>query len=94
MLKSVEHLAIFAQDSTSLARWYCDTLGFETVVALEDNDPRALGRCFTEQWQVKYRAAPSPIHDAVHDWISEGRHAGARPTRGQKVSEHGDEYLR
>jgi catechol 2,3-dioxygenase-like lactoylglutathione lyase family enzyme len=36
MLKSVEHLAIFAQDSTSLARWYCDTLGFETVVALED----------------------------------------------------------
>ena len=36
MLKSVEHLVIFAQDSTSLARWYCDTLGFETVVALED----------------------------------------------------------
>ncbi len=36
MIKSIEHIAIFASDPKSLAQWYCDTLGFGTLVSKED----------------------------------------------------------
>jgi catechol 2,3-dioxygenase-like lactoylglutathione lyase family enzyme len=32
MIRAVEHIAIAAQDTGGLARWYCDTLGFRAVV--------------------------------------------------------------
>lgn len=35
MINFVEHIAIAASDPGVLARWYCDTLGFEIVVASE-----------------------------------------------------------
>jgi glyoxylase I family protein len=31
VIKAIEHIAIVAADPPSLARWYCDTLGFETA---------------------------------------------------------------
>ena len=35
MISFIEHIAIAASDPGALARWYCDTLGFEIVVASE-----------------------------------------------------------
>src|SRR4051794_40821509 len=32
MIRAVEHIAIAAKDTGTLARWYCDTLGFRVVV--------------------------------------------------------------
>ena len=32
MIRAIEHIAIAAQDTAALARWYCDTLGFKVVV--------------------------------------------------------------
>ncbi len=32
MIRAIEHVAIAAQDTAALARWYCDTLGFKVVV--------------------------------------------------------------
>lgn len=37
MVKSIEHVAIYARDSKLLAEWYVDTLGFEIVVAKNGN---------------------------------------------------------
>ena len=37
MIKAIEHIAIFSADSKALARWYCDTLGFELALASEEN---------------------------------------------------------
>lgn len=31
MFKGIEHLAIAAQDTTALCKWYCDTFGFQVV---------------------------------------------------------------
>ncbi len=37
MIKAIEHIAIVAADPAPLARWYCDTLGFEIANASEEN---------------------------------------------------------
>ena len=33
MIKTIEHIAIVAADPATLARWYCDTLGFKIILA-------------------------------------------------------------
>jgi len=35
MITALEHLAIASDDSASLARWYCEVLGFKMVYASE-----------------------------------------------------------
>ena len=35
MITSVEHLALAASDPAALARWYCETLGFEEAATFE-----------------------------------------------------------
>ena len=37
MIRSIEHVAIVAADSKSLARWYCDVLGFEMILENEES---------------------------------------------------------
>ena len=37
MITSIEHLAIAASDPAALARWYCETLGFEEAAAFESD---------------------------------------------------------
>jgi len=37
MIKTIEHVGIFATDSKSLADWYVDTLDFKVVVAKNGN---------------------------------------------------------
>ena len=37
MIKAIEHIAVVAADPTLLARWYCDTLGFEIAHAHEEH---------------------------------------------------------
>ena len=43
MLKLIEHIAIAASDPASLARWYCDTLGFTMLVAAADSQTYFVG---------------------------------------------------
>jgi len=37
MIQAIEHIAIAAADPGGLARWYCDTLGFDMIVASEES---------------------------------------------------------
>ena len=37
MIRSIEHIAIVAADSGTLARWYCDVLGFEMILENEES---------------------------------------------------------
>ena len=37
MIRSIEHIAIVAADSGTLARWYCDILGFETILENDES---------------------------------------------------------
>lgn len=37
MIKSIEHIGIYARDSKLLAEWYVNTLGFEIVIAKNGN---------------------------------------------------------
>jgi glyoxylase I family protein len=37
MIKNIEHTAILAINPTELVQWYCDTLGFEIIHAIEEN---------------------------------------------------------
>ena len=37
MINCIEHLAIAANDPASLAQWYCETLGFQLLVAAPEN---------------------------------------------------------
>ncbi|MCE2437989.1 MAG: VOC family protein [Candidatus Latescibacteria bacterium] len=38
MIRSIEHIAIVAADSKTLARWYCDVLGFEMILENEESE--------------------------------------------------------
>jgi glyoxylase I family protein len=37
MIRSIEHIAIVAADSNTLARWYCDILGFEMILENDES---------------------------------------------------------
>ena len=37
MIRSIEHIAIVAADSGTLARWYCGIFGFEMILENEDS---------------------------------------------------------
>lgn len=37
MIRDIEHLAIHAKDPAGLVKWYCDTLGFDVIHAIESN---------------------------------------------------------
>ena len=39
MIKGIEHIGIAAKDTTALAHWYCDTLGFRIVTQSNDTPP-------------------------------------------------------
>ncbi|MCC6445350.1 MAG: VOC family protein [Armatimonadetes bacterium] len=43
MIKSIEHLAIASDDSTALARWYCDILGFKMLFSYEKDRTYFIG---------------------------------------------------
>lgn len=52
-------------------------IGYSTRSALLDGDLRQFGTLLTEQWTLKYKRQPSPLHDQVNTWIEEGMRAGA-----------------
>ena len=39
MIKGIEHIGIAASDTTALANWYCETLGFRIVSRSDDTPP-------------------------------------------------------
>lgn len=39
MIKGIEHIGIAARDTTALADWYCETLGFRIVSRSDDTPP-------------------------------------------------------
>ncbi len=39
MIKGIEHIGIAARDTTALANWYCETLGFRIVSQSDDTPP-------------------------------------------------------
>jgi len=39
MIKGIEHIGIAARDTTALAEWYCETLGFRIVSQSDDTPP-------------------------------------------------------
>lgn len=43
MIKDIEHTAIMAKDPAGLVKWYCEVLGFEIVMAIEDRGQYFLG---------------------------------------------------
>jgi D-glycero-alpha-D-manno-heptose-7-phosphate kinase len=51
--------------------------GHETARALEAGDLSAFGTQLTDQWKLKLRRAPSPLHQQIDRWIEAGLEAGA-----------------
>jgi len=51
--------------------------GFATKAALEDGDLHSFAALLSEQWELKYRRAPSAIHDQVDKWLRDGIAHGA-----------------
>jgi glyoxylase I family protein len=43
MINAIEHIALAASDPTTLAHWYCDTLGFTMVVARAESKTYFVG---------------------------------------------------
>ena len=43
MIRSIEHVAVVADDPEALAKWYCETLGFEMVEARKDSQTYFIG---------------------------------------------------
>jgi len=39
MITGIEHIGIAAEDTTALADWYCETLGFRIVSSSDDTPP-------------------------------------------------------
>jgi D-glycero-alpha-D-manno-heptose-7-phosphate kinase len=52
-------------------------LGRDSCAALEAGDLTAFARLLSQQWQLKYERAPTPVHDAVDTLIRSGIDAGA-----------------
>lgn len=46
------------------------------VAALEQNDVDAVGELFSEQWQAKFEASPTPTHAQVDEWIRKAGRPG------------------
>jgi D-glycero-alpha-D-manno-heptose-7-phosphate kinase len=53
------------------------TSGERTRRALQDGDLDTFARLLTEQWDLKHRRSPSPMHGQVDSWIRTGLDAGA-----------------
>ncbi len=51
--------------------------GRRTFATLCDGDLEAFAGQLTDQWSLKYRRSPSPIHQRVDAWIRLGLEAGA-----------------
>jgi D-glycero-alpha-D-manno-heptose-7-phosphate kinase len=66
-------------------------IGYQTRDILLDGDLDSFGALLTEQWLLKYRRQPSPLHDQVDGWIQQGIRAGA--AGGKLVGAGGGGFL-
>jgi D-glycero-alpha-D-manno-heptose-7-phosphate kinase len=66
-------------------------IGRESQKALEQPDLAAFACLMTEQWRLKCRRAPTPVHQQFDGWIRQGIKAGA--TGGKLVGAGGGGFL-
>lgn len=66
MLKRIEHIAIAAADPTALARWYCDTLGFQLLIAAEESRTYFVGLPGGGIFEIM-PAMPTPLTSTTHE---------------------------
>jgi D-glycero-alpha-D-manno-heptose-7-phosphate kinase len=52
-------------------------LGWASRDAMRGGDLEGFAELLTEQWKLKYRRSPSPLHDEVDGWIRAGLDGGA-----------------